>query len=122
MIGTIHVPESNSLNQDSRPEQLEVCTELASMSLFAAKNRNHDVELIKNATWKFSASSISVVGSDLQCHSQLTWLDDSPVSLLPGDNYRIDLIAERNISTTGSTNKFSKLFANRKEPGALFEG
>ena len=122
MIGTIHVPESNSLNLDSRPEQLEVCTELASMSLFAAKNRNQDVELIKNATWKFSASSISVVGSNLQCHSQLTWFDDSPVSLLPGDNYRIDLIAERNISQTGSTNKFSKLAANRKEPGALHEG
>ena len=71
MIGTIHVPESNSLNQDTRPEQLEVCVELASMTLYAAKTLENNLELIKNISWKFSASSL---GSDEQCHSQLTWV------------------------------------------------
>ena len=71
MIGTIHVPESNSLNQDTRPEQLEVCVELASLTLYAAKTLENNLELIKNISWKFSASSL---GSDEQCHSQLTWV------------------------------------------------
>ena len=71
MIGTIHVPESNSLHQDTRPEQLEVCVELASLTLYAAKTLENNLELIKNISWKFSASSL---GSDEQCHSQLTWV------------------------------------------------
>jgi hypothetical protein len=47
MIGTIHVPESNSLNQETRPEQLEVCVELASLTLYAAKTLENNLELIK---------------------------------------------------------------------------
>ena len=37
------------------------------------------------------------------------------MSLLPGDEFRIDLIVERNVSKTGSTNKMSSMTLNRKE-------
>ena len=37
------------------------------------------------------------------------------MSLLPGDEFRIDLIVERNVSNTGSTNKMSSMTLNRKE-------
>ena len=54
--------------------------------------------------------------SGLQCHDQLVWPDKSPISLLPGSNYKIDLIIERNVSKTGPVSKFSRLELRRKEP------
>ena len=51
MIGIVRVPETNSLHRESRLEQLEVCAELASLTLYASKDLETNVQLIKNVTW-----------------------------------------------------------------------
>lgn len=77
-----------------RPHQLQACVDFASLQLYASKGNNASMNLIKNMTWSYNKSVLKQ--QDPYCQSQLTWPDDSnPISLLPGETYKIDLIAER---------------------------
>lgn len=72
------------------------------------------LDLIKNLTWPYSVMQEAFS----HCQNQLTWPDQSPLSLLPGETYRIDLIAERNGKgmSKNVASKMSKMTLYRKGP------
>ncbi len=93
-LGSIKVPNGPDRDSDEvyDSDVLKICGDFASLSFRASLSRTGPLELIMNMSWVQSAGRDSLH----LCRNQLTWIDKSPIRLIPGSNIRIDLIAERN--------------------------